>query len=129
MQAMRSLALLPALVVLLTGCTVAQPGRDEFAAATAGRTAGPPENCVPIESQQALHVVDRQTLAVEVGRTTWINRLEAPCPGLDPSSTLVTETWGGRYCRGDHVRSVTPGMSIPGPVCVLGNFTPYRMAR
>jgi hypothetical protein len=126
---MRALVLLPAVAGLLAGCTVAEPGRDEVAAATAGRTAGPPENCVPIESQQPLHVLDRQTLAVDIGRTTWINRLQAPCPGLDASATLVTETWGGRYCRGDHVRSISPGMSIPGPVCVLGTFTPYRMVR
>jgi hypothetical protein len=125
MAAMRAFPFL----LTLAACAAPQPGRDEFAAATAGRTAGPAQDCVPVESQQALRVVDSRTLAIEVGRTTWINRLEAPCPGLEPTSTLVTETWGGRYCRGDHVRSLSPGMSIPGPVCVLSNFTPYRMAR
>jgi hypothetical protein len=127
--AMRALILVSALAAVIAGCAAPQPGRDDFAQAVAGRTAGVEESCVPAETQQSLRVIDRQTLALEVGRTTWVNRLAAPCPGLEPNNTLITEIWSGRYCRGDHVRSLAPGSTIPGPVCVLGNFTPYRANR
>ena len=91
MPAMRTLALFAALAAILASCTVAQPGRDEFAAATAGRTAGTPESCVPIESQQPLRVVDPQTLAVEVGRPASIRPARSsPKPGAAAIAAATT---------------------------------------
>jgi hypothetical protein len=61
------------------------------------------------------------------GDTVWVNRLEGHCPGLRPLNTLVVEpSLGGQYCRNDRVRAIEPGSSIPGPICPLGDFTPYR---
>ncbi|MFL6845127.1 MAG: hypothetical protein ACJ8ER_09630 [Allosphingosinicella sp.] len=122
--------LLP-LLLLTCACAAtagAPSARDEagLARELAGRTAGEPRDCVTADSGRSLVARDRQTLVYETGRTLWVNRLAAECPGLDPTSTLVLDLHGGQYCRGDHVRSVEPGMTIPGPVCILGQFTPYR---
>ena len=68
----------------------------------------------------------RQTLVYERGDTIWVNRLAAPCPGLGEMSQIVIEVHGSRYCRGDPFRTREPGLTIPGPICLLGRFTPYR---
>ncbi len=127
---MRALALL----LILTACAAPDARSGDGAAdlqrELAGRTAGEPRNCIPAGSQQSLTIVDSRTLTYQQGRTLWVNRMESECPGLRPSDTLIVEVHGSQYCRGDHVRarSVTGG-GIPGPVCVLGNFTPYRLPR
>ena len=83
-------------------------------------------NCIPTRDQQSLTIVDRQTVVQRGGSTLWVNRLEAPCPGLRPLDTLIVEVHGGQYCRGDHIRGLEPGSNIPGPICPLGAWLPSR---
>lgn len=92
----------------------------------AGRTAGEPRDCVSTSSGANLAARGRQTLVYQLGDALWVNRLAAACPGLDEMSQIIIEVHGSRYCRGDHFRTRRPGESIPGPICVLGSFTPYR---
>lgn len=125
---MRALILIaPALAA---GCAAAgEPGsrdRAAFDREIAERVAGPAEACVPQRQSQSLRAVDRRTIVYEDGRVLWVNRLEANCPSLRPDSVLIVETFGDRYCRNDHVRALEPGARIPGPICRLGSFTPYR---
>ncbi|MBV8686567.1 MAG: hypothetical protein JOZ90_11660 [Alphaproteobacteria bacterium] len=119
------------LLLAAAGCAAPQPrGGGEAAdlqAELAGRIEGRAESCVPSEPQTSLHIVDARTLTYRRGRTLWVNRLESDCPGLRPMDTLIVETHGGQHCRGDHVRSTPYGGGIPGPVCILGDFTPYRL--
>lgn len=126
---MRKLALL----LLLAGCAgpgAVGPSRDsqDLERELAGRTAGPPESCIPAESNQNARIVDARTLVYDRGRTIWVNRLDSDCPGMRPMDTLVVEVHGSQYCRGDHFRTLSTGSTIPGPVCILGDFTPYRKA-
>lgn len=104
------------------------PTRDSEALARelAGRTAGAEENCISADQQTSLRIVDARTLVYDAGRTIWVNRLEASCPGMRPMDTLVVELHGSQYCRSDRFRAVSTGSSIPGPTCLLGRFTPYR---
>ena len=125
--------LLP-LIILLAGCaatTADTETREQRALAEelAGRTAGEAQNCVPMRQSDSLQVVDRRTLTYGQGRTIWVNRLESDCPGLRPMNTLLVEAHGSQYCRGDRVRGLEPGSSIPGPLCVLREFVPYTEAR
>jgi hypothetical protein len=121
------------LLLLIAGCAgpVAMgPTREAEALQRdlAGRTAGAPTSCIPATGSQTLTIVDPRTLAYDQGRTIWVNRLGADCPGMRPMDTLIVELHGSQYCRGDHFRTTSTGNSIPGPICVLGDFTPYRRA-
>lgn len=118
------------LLFALAGCAAVGQREDdgaELARQLAGRVAGEPQNCVSISQSGPLEIVDRQTIAYRVGSTIYVNRLRSECPGLRPLNTLIVETHGSRYCRGDRVRTLEPGVSIPGPICPLGDFVPYRL--
>lgn len=124
---MRALMLI-ASTAILAGCSrpVSPPG-SSLAQETAGRLAGPPQSCVSSAAQQGLRIIDAQTIGYGWGRTIYINHLGAPCPGLEPLSTIITEPGiPGQYCRGDHVRGREMGANIPGPVCILGEWVPYQ---
>jgi hypothetical protein len=121
--------------VLLAGCAavdgrdVSSRERDALERTLAGRVAGEAQNCVPSREGEALRAVDRRTVVYGNGRVIWVNRLDRDCPGLGPSTTLIVEPFGDRYCRLDRVRALEPGGTIPGPICPLGSFTPYRLRR
>lgn len=126
---MRSLGLIvPLAAVALGSCMQPpQPPGAEVAQALAGRiVAGPPQACVSQFGSDHMYVMDRQTVAYGYGKTIYVNRLAAPCPGIEQMNTLITESYGGMHCRGDHVRGIEPGGIIPGPVCILQNWVPYR---
>lgn len=113
---------------LIAGCTrpVSPPGAS-FEQETAGRTAGSAQSCVPTEMAQGLRVIDSSTIGYGLGKTIYVSHLSAPCPGIEPISTLIVEpATAGQYCRGDHVRGREMGANIAGPVCILGDWVPYR---
>jgi hypothetical protein len=120
----------PMLALALGGCAAAGPVEDRESAALerqlAERVAGEPDRCVPRIGATALHAVDRRTLVYDTPGTLWVNRLRGDCPGLRPDSAIVIETSGDSYCRSDRFRTIAAGSSIPGPTCLLGDFTPYR---
>ena len=122
---------LPLLLLALGGCaTQADRGptgeQEELARDLAGRSAGEPQSCIPTQATSGLTGVDSRTVVQRSGRTIWVNRLDADCPGLRPFNTLIVEAHGSQYCRGDHIRMLEPGATIPGPICVLRDWTPYR---
>ena len=126
---MTKLRLLP-LLLGLAGCAAPAPDRvsDEAALETelAGRTAGPPTDCVDGDTQERLIVAAPGVLAVRRGGTIWISRLDPACRYIAPLDTLIIEAHESRYCRGDRVRGLEQGASIPGPSCGIEAFTPYR---
>ena len=122
---MRILPLVVALPVV--GCAVsAVPTGDAVAGAIAGRAAGKAQSCISLQASEGLRVIDSETLAYGSGSTIYINRLGGRCPGLRDWSTIVTEVHGGQYCRGDLIRALEPGSTLPGPACILGDWVPYR---
>ena len=118
------------LVFALAGCARSDVGtagdEDALARELAGRVAGEARACVSVTPQQNLRSIDSRTLAYERGSTLWVNRLRSDCPAVDPYNTLIVEGSAGQYCRGDRVRGLEPGATIPGPICILGDWTPYR---
>src|ERR671911_166835 len=104
-----------ALMALLTvaGCapagdtTEARLSRD-----LAGLTAGEPQACVPVQQNQALQAFDDRTIVYRTPQAVWVNRLAGPCSGLRPTSTLIVETFSGRFCRGALVRGLEPASKI-----------------
>jgi hypothetical protein len=118
-----------ALLSVLAACGAPRPpgGDGAFERELATRTAGPSRDCVPASpGGGGLVVVARGTVGYREGGTLWINRLAGACASMAPGDTLVVEARDGEYCRGDRVRGLEPGRSIPGPACILGPFTPFR---
>jgi len=120
--------------LLLVGCTAPGPlstasSQADLAQELDGRVAARPESCVSTSASQGLRIVDSRTLVFHSGGTVWVNRLEDDCPGLRPQDTLIVEVHGAQHCRGDRVRGLPPGTTIPGPTCPLGDFVPYRLPR
>ena len=120
------------MLLLLAGCSATDMhGRDRADLATmlAGRTAGPPQDCVSIEPTTGIRPVDPQTVIVDRGATLYVNHLAGDCGNLQATDTLIVEVHGSQYCRGDHFRSQPfGGAAVSGPICILGSFTPYRRA-
>jgi len=122
---MRPIALL--LAIVLTNCTrPIAPGGAVLAHELAGYTAGAPQSCVLTFSSHSLRAIDSSTLAYGSRDTIYVNYLGGHCPALSPFNTLIVDAQPGRYCRGDRVRGLEPGALIPGPVCILGDWVPYR---
>jgi hypothetical protein len=125
----RSLPALPVLLALSACAAQGDPDfreKEAFSRELEGRVAGETESCLPVRQSEGLNIVDRRTIVRRDGRTLWVNRLDSDCPGLRPFNTLIVETHGGQYCRGDLVRGLEPGTSIPGPSCPLRDWVPYR---
>ncbi|GAA3889310.1 hypothetical protein GCM10022276_05520 [Sphingomonas limnosediminicola] len=128
---MRALVSIPVAAFVVGSCAI-QAGdvaAQSSALSLAGRTAGPPERCVLIQPTEAMRVSqsDPHALLYGRGRTIWLNRLAGQC-SLNATYTLVTESIGSSYCRGDRVRSFDNFTHIPGNSCILGDFVPYRRA-
>lgn len=124
---MRKLILLSA-TALIASCTPQPPaGQSPFARDLAQRTAGAPQACVSTMANQNLYVIDQMTVAYGQGQTIYVNHLGAACPALSPLNTLMVDVQSGQYCRGDRVRGLEPGATIPGPTCNLGDWTPYTL--
>jgi len=122
------LSMLAVSTSILAGCIgPAAPDASTFAREVENRVAGPMQSCIAANSSDSLRVLDRQTLAYGFGSTIFVNRLSAPCPGLSASNTIVVlASTGAQYCRGDQVRGVEAGATIPGPACTLESWVPYR---
>lgn len=112
----------------LAGCQPIAPAASDGQAARelAGRSAGEPQTCVSTFEGQSLRPLDRRTVAYGFGSTVFVNRLDADCSALAPNSTIIVEASGSQFCRGDRLRGLEAGASIPGPVCILRDWTPYR---
>ncbi|MEO8453889.1 MAG: hypothetical protein ABI454_01905 [Sphingomicrobium sp.] len=115
-------------IVLLAGCArPVEPASVGLARELANYVPGQAESCVSSRPAEGLRVIDARTIAYGSGRTVYVNHLAGPCPALSPYNTIIVDTQGGQYCRGDRVRGLEPGSIIPGPSCNLGSWTPYRM--
>lgn len=94
----------------------------------AGRSPGPPERCMS-NARLGQATLYGDTIVYRDGATVWLNRL-TDCPGVSRDPILVFDIFGGQLCENDIVRTVNRGaIGIPGPVCPLGKFTPYRKPR
>lgn len=122
--------------LMLTACAGGdQPARltekqaAELEKALSGKVAGEPVSCVFHQPGAALTAISNSVLLYRVNsRLVYRNDLIGSCSGLARGDTLVVETRGSQYCRGDiaHSADLTIGMVTGG--CALGSFTPYRTA-
>jgi hypothetical protein len=95
-----------------------------------GKIASAPVNCIGrAQGTNIIRVSDDILLYRVSGRLVYQNTLRSACTGLArDNDIIVTETFGGSYCKGDLLRLVDRSSGIQGPVCSLGEFVPYKKA-
>lgn len=114
-------------VLLIGGCTNSvRNDRPALGIELAAKPVGPAQSCVSVSPGEGLAVMPDGTVGVRTGKTLWLNDAGKACKTLSAMSTLVVERHGPQICRGDRVTSVETTSGIPGPVCILGDFVPYR---
>jgi hypothetical protein len=96
-----------------------------------GKVAGQAQNCIStFSSDNMIRVSDDILLYRVSGNLVYKNNLRSSCPGLARDNDIVvSEQFGGQKCRGDLIKLVDRSSGIPGPVCSLGEFVPYRKDR
>ncbi len=93
-----------------------------------GKVAGKPVNCISdFNATNMVRISDDILLYRVSGNLVYKNNLRSSCPGLArDNDIIVSEQFGGQKCRGDLLKLVDRTSGIPGPVCSLGEFVPYR---
>ena len=113
-----------AAAAFLASCTPSAPeGPPAPIPELAGRVAGPPQSCVPIESSSSARLAGRNALVYSTGSTVWVSATNC---AVGSDDVLVFHPTGSQHCRGDIVGTIDRLSHIPGPSCVLGDFVPYR---
>ena len=114
-------------LLLLGSCAAPPPNAERYATPVelAGRTAGPPQQCLELNQLGSLQISqnDPHTLIYGTGKVAFANHIGQCRFGFD--DVLVTEPTGSQLCHGDIVRSFDRVSRLPGPSCVLGDFVPY----
>lgn len=96
----------------------------------AGKVAGEKTTCISRYNQTSMRAISNEVLLYRVSRNlVYKNELIGRCSGLTRGNTLIVESFGSQYCRGDiaRVADLTVGM-LTGS-CALGDFIPYRTPR
>jgi hypothetical protein len=91
-----------------------------------GRVAGAPVECIDPHFTDGPAIWDEHHVIYNGAGTTYLNTPIGDCPGMEPTATIIIENWGGQSCRNDRFRVRRLGEIIPGPICRLGQFVPYR---
>lgn len=93
-----------------------------------GKIAGTPVNCISdFNATNMIRISDDILLYRVSGNLVYKNNLRSSCRGLARDNDIVvSEQFGSQKCRGDLLKLVDRTSGIPGPVCSLGEFVPYR---
>lgn len=95
-----------------------------------GRVAGLPQNCISNYRSDGLVKISDSVLIYKPGGPIYVNNLRGSCPGLArDTDIMVTQVYGSQLCDGDLVKLVDRTSGMPGPVCSLGQFTPYTKVK
>jgi hypothetical protein len=101
--------------------------QKELAEALAGRTPGPPMNCLPNYRADNMEIIDDYTILFRDGRTVYVQNPRGGCNGIGSGAyTLVTRQFGtAQLCSGDINRVVDLRTGMGGGSCVFSPFVPY----
>jgi hypothetical protein len=130
LSVIRILTALP-LLVLAASCASMPPGRDDsadLATELTDKVAEKPRSCISLDDASGAKIFDDAILYRTSRRLSYVNAAKG-CRTFDSDPIFVNHVQGSQLCRGDVVRTVSRSGGIPGPFCVLGDFTPYRTAK
>ena len=123
MQANRILCLMAAASFVASCAPAPRTAVPEIIPQIAGRVAGPPQSCVPIQSVSNMLLENEHAFVYSSGPVVWVSATNCPASRDD---IPVFHPTGSEHCRGDIVRMVDRVTQMPGPSCILGDFVPYR---
>lgn len=122
-------------MLLLAGCAAtASDRRDrseaaELQDALKDRVAGKSERCIQPTRIDGPQIIG-ETLLYREGSRLWRTDVVGGCPSLRGDPIIIAEVYGGQLCRNDRFRTLQRGgMTIPGPYCRYGDFTPYTRVK
>ena len=126
----RAATLLPLLLLAASCATVPdQEGTDpKLTEALVGKVAGKPQMCIPLDDARSGEVY-RGAILYRTSRKLNYVSVSPGCSTFTRDPIFVNKLYSNRLCRGDIVEFVDRTGGIPGPSCVLGDFTPYRTPR
>ena len=126
----RTITLLPLFVFAASCATVPeQEGTDpKLTEALAGKVAEKPRMCIPLDEARSGEVFRGAILYRTSRRLNYVSTSPG-CRTFANDPIFVNRVYSSQLCRGDIVQFVDRTSSIPGPACVLGDFTPYRSPR
>ena len=111
-----------------SGATAAQrPSPEErLAKITAGRTAGPPVDCINQRDVRATQIIPGIGIVYTMNNgTLYVNRPAGGTGGIDEDDILVTRTSTSQLCRIDIVTLVDRTSHFGSGSFGLGDFIPY----
>jgi len=129
-RVIRLAAIVPLMAACASCATMAAQRDDsaEFAKEIEGKVAEKARTCIPLADARGAKAFDDALVYRVSRRLTYVNKASG-CNAFDPDPIFVTDVRGGQLCRGDVVQLVSRVGGIAGPVCILGDFTPYRSPR
>lgn len=99
----------------------------ELEKALEGKVAGEKVSCVNREPQSNFRAISGNVLLYKVNRRLiYKNELIGSCSGLTRGDTMIVQTYGSQFCRGDITTSANLFTGTISGSCALGDFTPYR---
>jgi hypothetical protein len=120
--------------VLIAGCAAnagPQTGTDDpkqlakIADALKGLTPGEPTACIDQTRVRDMKKFEGTILYEYSAREIYRNDVSG-CEGLRYGDPIVSKTYSGQLCRGDILRTFSPGAShMPSGSCALTSFVPY----
>ncbi len=126
---MRRLVLpLFALVASCTSLPLARDDSADLAKETVGKVAEKPRSCIALDDARGAKLFNDAIVYRVNRRLSYVNAAKG-CNAFDTDPIFVNEVSNGQLCRGDIIRLISRSGGIPGPTCVLGEFTPYRTPR
>jgi hypothetical protein len=121
--------------VLLAGCAAnAGPSAGttnpkqvaKIADALKGLTPGKPVSCIDQTRIRDLKKFEGTLLYEYSPREIYRNDVDGGCSGLRYGDPVVSKTYSNQLCRGDIIRTFSPGTpNMPSGTCALNSFVPY----
>ncbi|TPG40476.1 hypothetical protein EAH79_11210 [Sphingomonas koreensis] len=131
---MRRFALAAALLLIVAGCAgSAEPSGAtnpkqlaEIADALKGLTPGEPTSCIDQTRVRDVKKFENTILYQYSPREIYRNDVTPGCSGLRFGDPIVSRTVTSQLCRGDIIRTFSPGPNTPSGSCALNAFVPYK---
>ena len=99
--------------------------QQRLQAALAGRTPGPPTNCIADFGQKQVTSYGATFVYRVANGTLYRTETNGGCGDLE-RNILVTRTPSTQLCRGDIATTIDSASRFPSGSCSFGEFVPYR---